>query len=89
MMRMYKLEIKPSKHHSEESRLKMSRSKNSLGLFNVYKNECSKCKQGFIYRYEYKDENGIRKTISRTDVAKLEKAVKEKGLRWEQFENTL
>ena len=68
---------------------KMSKSKNTVGFFNVYKNKCSKCKQGFIFRYEYTNADGNRKTISRTNIVELEKAVKEKGLRWYKFENSL
>lgn len=77
------------KHHSQEVKKNMSKSKNTLGLFNVYKNKCSKCKQGFIFRYEYTNADGNRKTISRTDIVELEKAVKEKGLVWCKFEDKL
>ena len=83
-----KLHKKGNKHQMS-SCFKMSKSKNTVGFFNVYKNKCSKCKQGFIFRYEYTNAEGNRKTISRTNIVELEKAVREKGLRWYKFENSL
>jgi len=75
------------KTHSEETRRKISESRNRMGFFNVWKEKNKKCKQGVIYRYAYYDENNHRKRISSTDIKKLEEKVKSKGLKWLKFED--
>lgn len=65
------------RQHSIESKLKMSKKKNNSGYFRV-----SERKNSFVYRYY---ENGKDKTISSKDINKLEKKVKEKGLKWIEF----
>ena len=69
---------------SEEIRIKMSKSRNTTGFYNVSKYKCKKCKQGFIWLYRY-SENGKRKSISSVDLKELEAKVKSKGLIWKKL----
>ena len=65
--------IKGSKH-SYESCMKMSKDRNSIGYFRVYRTEG---------RYKYRwYENGHRRSLSSVDINKLEEKVKSKGLPW-------
>lgn len=73
------------KHHSEETKIKISKAQNTSGYLNVYKVKSKNCKQGFFWQYSYY-ENGKRKTISSVDIKKLEEKVKVKGLKWLKFE---
>lgn len=75
------------KQFSDEIRIKMSQSRNNMGYYRVSKHNDSRIKQGFDYRYDYTDENGTHKTISRQTIPALEQAVKEKGLPWKKFED--
>lgn len=69
------------KKHSQETKKKMSEVRNTSGYFRVSKHKDKKCKQGFRWRYWYR-ENGKRKSISSIDIKKLEKKVKAQGLIW-------
>ena len=75
-----------SKKHSEESKCKMSKSKNTTGYLNVSKQKNPNYKKGFTWRYTYY-EDGKRKSITSVDIEKLESKVKAKGLKWLKFEN--
>ena len=74
------------KRHSEETRKKISESLsknlNTTGFYRVYKKKHNNCKQGFIWRYCYRNENNKRKTLSSTDLKKLEKKVEAQNLPW-------
>ena len=59
--------------------------KNTSGYFRVSKHKSSSCKQGFRWRYVYKDNNGKQKEITSTDIKKLEVKVKEKNLPWKKL----
>ena len=65
--------------HSKTTKQTLSKKNNSTGFYHVIKENCPKCKQGFIYRYEMRKQN-IR--IRASDIYKLEKKVKEKGYEW-------
>lgn len=73
----------PSK--KEKVRLKMSKVKNTLGYYNVTKQNDKSCKQGYIFTYRYIDKNGKRKSISSVDIKVLEQKVKAKKLKWKKF----
>lgn len=73
-----------NKNISEEIRIKMGKSRNTTGFYNVSKDKCKKCKQGFIWRYRYY-ENGKRKSIYSVDLKELEAKVKSKGLLWKKL----
>ena len=74
------------KTHTSESKLKISKSRNTTGYYRVTKTQCKGCKQGFIWRYVYIDENGKRKQIRVVDIKKLEEKVKARGLEWRKLE---
>ena len=65
--------------------LKESKAQNTTGYFRVSTTKCSQCKQGFIYRYQYR-ENNIKKAIFSTDLKKLEQKVKEQKLPWRKIQ---
>ena len=70
------------KTHSLETRKKISESQNTTGFYRVLKKKDNNCKQGFVWCYQYYDNNK-RKSISSTDLKKLEKKVKKEELEWE------
>lgn len=78
-------EAMKGKTHSEKSKYKMSESKNSTGYFRVTTKKDKTCKQGFIYDYQYYDENGKRKHIVSVDIEKLKEKVKAKCLEWREI----
>lgn len=87
-----KHKVKLSKAHkgkkiSEKTKIKMSKSHNTTGYFRVNKHKCKSYNQGFYWEYLYYDEKGKRVSISSVDIKKLEKRIKDKGLRWERIEN--
>lgn len=72
--------ISLSKSHKEH----LSKAKNTSGYYNVCKKKGKTYKQGFTWSYQY-CENGKRKCITSIDIDKLEKKVKEKGLKWKKL----
>lgn len=70
---------------SNETKMKMSQSKNKTGYYRVDKQKSSS-KQGFIWRYQYY-ENSKNKVIGRVKLDELEREVKNRGLKWERIEN--
>ena len=73
------------KHHSDETRRKISEAKkceNTTGYYRVYKQKNPAYKQGFTWAYQYY-EDGKHRTTSSTDIKKLEEKVRQKGLKWE------
>lgn len=75
------------KKFSNETYKKMSEAQNTTGYFRVSKVKSDIYKQGFTWRYKYYDENGNRRVISNTDIRKLERRVKSKGLEWYVLDN--
>lgn len=75
---------KMRKPKSEGMKYKISKTMNTSGYFRVTKQKDKKSKQGFYWRYIYK-ENGKSKSISSVDIEKLEQKVKAKGLEWRKF----
>ena len=74
-----------SKNVSEETKIKMSKSQNTTGYYNVTKYKKKDCKQGFTWMYQYYVD-GKRKAIVSVDIKKLEAKVKSKGLIWKKLE---
>ena len=70
------------KKHSKETRKKISEAQNTTGFYRVYKQKNNRCKQGFIWRYQYFLDSK-RKSIKSVDLKKLEKKVRKEGLEWE------
>lgn len=72
--------------HSLKSKEKMSKNKNTTGYYRVSKVKSDRYKQGYRFCYFYYDENNKRKSICRTKVDTLQKAVMNKGLVWKKLE---
>lgn len=62
----------------------LSNKRNTSGYYHVSKHKCPGCKQGFIWVYEYKEDNK-RKTIKRVNIDDLKTEVEKRGLIWEEF----
>ena len=74
------------KHLSEETKRNISKSKNTTGFLFVTKDKSRSCKQGFFWKYQYRDANGKQKSIVSVDIKKLEQKVKAQGLPWGVFQ---
>lgn len=74
------------KTHSNETKLKMSKSHNSSGYYRVIKMNYSSCKQGFRWGYSYY-KNKKKCLISSVSLDKLEEKVKSQGLPWIKLED--
>lgn len=64
----------------------ISKSQNTTGYYRVHKQNSKRCKQGFIYVYQYK-ENGNRKYIKRVNLEDLQKEVERRNLKWSKIED--
>lgn len=73
------------KKHSLEKRMEMSLDRNSSGYFRVNKHKSKKVDQGFLWRYQYYDESGKRKSIESKYIGELQKKVESKGLLWKKL----
>ena len=71
------------KTHSEKTRKKMSEAQNTTGFYRVTKQKDNNCKQGFRWRYYYRNKNNKQKCLSSTNLKKLEKKVKAQSLPWQ------
>ena len=79
---------KKDKKRPEKEKIKISNAMSNSGFFRVIKIKDKKCKQGFMWRYTYYDEEeGKPKSISRVNIEELEKEVKSRGLKWKKFED--
>ena len=68
-----------------ETKLKMSKARNTSGYYNVSKHKNKGCKQGFLWEYNYYD-GGKQRQITSVDLDILEQKVKAKGLEWYKLE---
>lgn len=59
--------------------------KNSTGYYHVSKVKEKRTKQGFTFRYTYK-QNGKKKEIRNVNIKKLEQEVKKRGLVWRKIQ---
>ena len=64
-----------------KSNLKRSKS-NSSGFYRVRKMKDETCKQGYLWAYEFYDENNNHKKIHRVDFFKLKKEVEKRKMGW-------
>lgn len=70
------------KSHSNETKLKMSKSKNTIGYYRVTKLFSKNYSQGYCFAYQWQDENGKSRRIKAKDIKTLEKRVKNRNLDW-------
>lgn len=73
-----------AKMSMQEEKNILGNKRNTSGYYHVSKQKCQGCKQGFIWVYEYKD-NDKRKSIKRVDISALKEEVKRRGLKWEEL----
>ena len=79
--KQYALNHKQTLKHKEN----ISKASNTSGYFRVHKVKSESCKQGFTYVYRYHNSEGKRIAIYSVDIKKLEKKVKNRGLKWKKF----
>ena len=76
-------EINYDKDIPDETRRKMSHSRNTTGFFRVTQRNHKSCKQGFMWTYQYYDEKRTaQKSIGSVNLLKLKQKVLDKGLEW-------
>ena len=76
------------KRHSLNHRARLSKLKNTTGIYRVTKMKRNDVKQGFVWVYQYYDENRKRRKIVSVSLKKLEKKVKSLDLDWFYLENS-
>lgn len=72
--------LKKSKYHVHKPK-KRTKWSNKSGFYKVQKVKCKDCKQGFTWAYRIATSNGEHR-ITRTDILRLKKDVKDMGLDW-------
>lgn len=72
------------KKHDLNSKLKVSKSLGSTGIYRVHKHKSKTCKQGFYWEYVYTD-NGKTKSLSSVSINKLKEKVINLSLPWIEF----
>ena len=65
----------------KETQIKMSKSRNTSGMYRVSKCKQNRPKNSFTWTYTYY-EDGVKKSLTSKDLNILEQRVKEKGLDW-------
>jgi hypothetical protein len=76
-------EINFDKDLSEETKQKMSKSRNTSGFFRVCKRNDKSCKQGFLWVYQYYDEKRKgQKSLRSVNLLKLKQKVLDNGFEW-------
>ena len=79
LLKQKNIESKNGFQHSDETKIRLSKTKNKTGFYGVFKEFDRKLHQGFSYRYD------IGKTPIRSiNIRLLEKKVKSKGLVWRE-----
>ena len=76
------------KHHSKNTKIKMSKARNTTGFYSVSIQPHSSAKQGFCFRYNY-TKNKKRKGIYSVSIFKLEQRVRDAGLEWKILDDEL
>ncbi len=73
------------KTHSNETKLKMSKSKNTTGYFRVTKLKAKKYKKGFCWAYQWTNEDGKVRRIKAKTIEDLKKRVLNRKLEWIEY----
>lgn len=74
------------KSHSNETKVKMSKSKNTTGFYRVTKLKSKKYSQGFCWAYQWKDELGRFRRIKAKTIESLKRRVMSRNLDWIKLE---
>lgn len=69
------------KHHSKNTKIEISKARNTTGFYSVSIQPHPSAKQGFCFRYNY-TKNKKRKAIYSVSIFKLEQKVRDAGLEW-------
>lgn len=80
-------ELKKGISLSQDVKDKMSFNKTTTGYYNVSIEKTKNTKQGFVYCYQYYDDDKKRHKIRSTDLDKLKDKVIAKKLRWYKLTN--
>lgn len=70
------------KNHSKETKLRMSKSKNTTGYYRVTKLNTNKYSQGFCWAYQYRDKSDKFRRIKAKTIDTLKKRVIDRNLEW-------
>ena len=70
------------KKHTMETKLHLSKSRNNTGYYRVTKERKDDVKQGFIWRYSYRDAGGKQKKFTSVSLDKVKQKVLDNGLDW-------
>ena len=73
------------KINSLENKVSLSLSQNTTSYFRVIKVKSPQCKQGFHWRYQWRDGDK-RHCLSSVNIDKLKEKVLAKGLEWIEFD---
>ena len=82
------LQVMEHKEHASHhkiplsTKVRMSKERTSTGFFRVSKQKAKGTTHGFIWKYQYYDEEGNRIRITSVNLEHLKKRVIEKGLEW-------
>lgn len=68
---------------SFETKMKTSKATNSTGFYRVRKEFDKTCKNGFLWTYEFYDDNKKHKRIRRVDFFKLKAEVEKRHMPWQ------
>ena len=74
--------------HGFPRKKNVKRKKQRTGIYHVSLVKCDKCKQGFQWRYSYK-ENDKTRFLVRINLLDLKKEVKKRNFHWEVYDKTL
>lgn len=78
-------QINLGKTHSKDTKLKMSKSRGTSGVYYVSKENDKRYSQGFRWKYTYTGEDGKTHKLCSVDIEKLKKKVLDKCLEWIEY----
>lgn len=73
------------KNHSDETKLKMSKSKNTTGYFRVTKLKAKNYKTGFCWAYQWINKQGKTRRIKAKTIDDLKRRVLGRNLEWIEY----
>ena len=73
----------------EENSIFKGPNPNFTGYYRVYKSKNNDVNQGFLYKYDFRDEDGERVIIQNIDLNKLKEIIISKGYTWKVVDQEL